>query len=714
MTILDFQIDTSPSRITPNLAISDPSAAYWFAQVTLRLRREVSWCWHQRSQQPDPGNGKLPPPGDAAAESLDLIRYENQKKTFFVNDPAARYLTDEINALKKNEGHQSRWQMVVRELDLDRSAEFVMALGLAVRLDAGLAPVFSSCMNDLNRPFATLAVAQRLWDEPLEIVDCGDPDHSLYRYGLLVNINNGSGGPVWQRPLDMPAIVARLMIDFEAPLPQGAHLIKLEEKRNLDRSGEILAARLRADLENGMQIVPLVGPPGIAFADWAATLGQELDRQVVSVDDSVGLDSGDLSAMASVCWMMGLDILLPEQWAENGKLQDKCALLGPVKSIPIRWYVPIHEQNQIKNLPAEFTSPALKISGMGFFERVRKLKQELGGQALGLDSAVEECARRFRLQEQMIERVCRIFTDSRMPLTGDTLALACAHEATVALDNLAQQVNPRFGPDELVLPDDQTRQFQEILHAMQSLTVVHYHWGTARAWNESGIAVLFYGSSGTGKTMGAEALATALELPMFRIDLSQVVNKYIGETEKNLKRIFDAAELSDCLLFFDEADALFGKRTEVKDAHDRFANIEISYLLERMERFKGLAILATNRRKDLDDAFLRRLRFIIEFPIPGLKERKRIWQMVFPEKVDVSDIDFQYLAKQFQLSGGHIRSIAFNACLRSAKADSSQSGRKVLMPDLLMAVKRELEKMNRTAGDELFGKYSDMIKELSK
>jgi len=714
MTILDFQVDTSPSRITPNLAISDPSAAYWFAQVTLRLRREISWCWYQRSRQPDPGNGKLPPSGDAAAESLDLIRYENRKKIFFVNDPAARYLTDEINTLKLNKDHQSHWQMVVRALDLDESAEFVMALGLAAVLDAGLAPVFSSCMNDLNRPFGTLALAQRLWEDPLKIVDCCDLDHPLYRYGLIVNINNGSGGPVWQRPLDMPAIVARLMIDPEAQLPQGAHLIDLEEKRNLDRSGKILAARLRADLKNGMQIVPLVGPPDTAFSDWAATLGQELDRLVVSVDDSLVVGSGDLSAMASVCWMMDLDILLSEQWAKNGKLQDKCALLAPAKSIPIRWYVPIHEQNQIKNLPAKLTTPVLKISEMGFFERVRKLKQELGGQALGMDSAIEECARRFRLQEQMIERVSRIFADSRMPLTGDTLALACANEATVALGNLAQQVNPRFGPDELVLPDEQTRQFQEILQAMQSLTVVHYHWGTARAWNECGIAVLFYGSPGTGKTMGAEALATALELSMFRIDLSQVVNKYIGETEKNLKCIFDAAELSDCLLFFDEADALFGKRTEVKDAHDRFANIEISYLLERMERFKGLAILATNRRKDLDDAFLRRLRFIMEFPIPGLKERQRIWQMVFPEKVDVSDIDFQYLAKQFQLPGGHIRSIAFNACLRSAKADSSQSGSKVLMPDLLLAVKRELEKMNRTAGDELFGKYSDMIKELSK
>ena len=285
------------------------------------------------------------------------------------------------------------------------------------------------------------------------------------------------------------------------------------------------------------------------------------------------------------------------------------------------------------------------------------------------------------------------------------------NEATVELDNLAQPVAPRFDPDELILPADQRRQFQEILHAMQTLRIVHYHWGTAQAWNESGIAVMFCGLPGTGKTMAAEAIATALTLPIFRVDLSQVVNKYIGETEKNLKRIFDAAELSDCILFFDEADALFGKRTEVKDAHDRFANIEVSYLLERMERFKGLAILATNRRKDLDEAFVRRLRFIIEFPMPGVEERYLIWRLVFPKEVDVSDIDFDYLARQFQLSGGNIRSIAFNACLRSAKADQPSDRGKVLMPDLLIALKRELEKLNRTADDELFGCYSDVIKE---
>ena len=191
------------------------------------------------------------------------------------------------------------------------------------------------------------------------------------------------------------------------------------------------------------------------------------------------------------------------------------------------------------------------------------------------------------------------------------------------------------------------------------------------------------------------------------------MNKYIGETEKNLKKIFDAAELSDCILFFDEADALFGKRTEVKDAHDRFANIEISYLLERMERFKGLAILATNRKKDLDEAFMRRLRYVVNFPLPGIVERETIWRQVFPQQVDTSELNFPYLAKQFPLSGGHIRSIAFNACLQSAalgRVDGSEYAGRVSMEAVLIAVKRELDKLERSASAELFGEYELTIR----
>jgi SpoVK/Ycf46/Vps4 family AAA+-type ATPase len=249
---------------------------------------------------------------------------------------------------------------------------------------------------------------------------------------------------------------------------------------------------------------------------------------------------------------------------------------------------------------------------------------------------------------------------------------------------------------------------------MQSLTEVHYTWGTGKVWNESGISVLFAGPSGTGKTMAAEILAIKLDLPMYRIDLSQVVNKYIGETEKNLKRVFDAADMSDMILFFDEADSLFGRRTEVSDAHDRYANLEISYLLERMERFKGLAILATNRKKDLDEAFLRRLRYIVDFPLPESDERKRIWRQVIPEHADSSQLEFDFLGEQFPLSGGNIRSIVFNACLQCAGGANGNGASQLTMKEIVVAVKREFDKMNRSLSLEQYGSYAPLVERLDR
>ena len=184
------------------------------------------------------------------------------------------------------------------------------------------------------------------------------------------------------------------------------------------------------------------------------------------------------------------------------------------------------------------------------------------------------------------------------------------------------------------------------------------------------------------------------------------MNKYIGETEKNLKRIFDAADVADVVLFFDEADSLFGKRTEVSDAHDRYANLEISYLLERMERFKGLAILATNRKKDLDEAFLRRLRYVIDFPLPDETQREAIWRQVVPAGAETAELDFVYLARNFPMSGGNIRSAVFNACLQSA---AQKDSRQLTMKDTLVAVKREYDKMNRAVGNEQFGHYAEVI-----
>jgi len=457
----------------------------------------------------------------------------------------------------------------------------------------------------------------------------------------------------------------------------------------------------------------LIGPRGSDFAGFAATLMHRLpqgepEQRPVKLADDFGPEHDGLAGLATLCWLRGLDVVLPEHWFDAHEHKSD-PWFAQVLSIPTRWFVPGSAPACCKAIPAFALAPPAFVEGLDFARRVECFTRGLGSQAAALGPAIAEAAKRFRCQEKTIEAITAPLARIERAVTADDLLAACRAAVTSELDHLAQPVKPRFRLDELVLPRAQDLQLRETVRAMRALATVHYGWGTAQAWSEGGLSVLFCGPPGTGKTMAAEALATELDMPMYRVDLSQVVNKYIGETEKNLKRIFDAVELSDCLLLFDEADALFGKRTDVKDAHDRFANVEISYLLERMERFKGLGVLATNRRKDLDEAFMRRLRYVVEFPLPGPAERERIWRLVFPAAIDVAEIDFPYLARAFQLAGGHIRSIAFNACLQAAGAEPRP---RVGMRDVLVAVKRELDKMNRPTGRESFAPYGELLGEV--
>ena len=253
-----------------------------------------------------------------------------------------------------------------------------------------------------------------------------------------------------------------------------------------------------------------------------------------------------------------------------------------------------------------------------------------------------------------------------------------------------QKIESNIDINELIVPEKQKYQIQTILNKIKSRPEIQQHWSMNF---DNGLSVLFYGASGTGKTMAAEVLSHALNMPLYRIDLSQVVNKYIGETEKNLNDIFNATEGSDCILFFDQADALFGKRTDVKDTRERYANVEVSYLLQRLESYKGIAILATNRRQDIDTAFIRRFYSVIEFPVPDQKERQQIWEQVFHE-LDSSELDMAYLAKQFKLTGGHIRNIALNTCMSTMFDGQTDSPVKVTMENTLRAIKQELGKMD--------------------
>ncbi len=280
---------------------------------------------------------------------------------------------------------------------------------------------------------------------------------------------------------------------------------------------------------------------------------------------------------------------------------------------------------------------------------------------------------------------------------GSALWAACRVQARPNLENLAQRITPSARWDDLVLPAAHKAILKTLRIHVRERARVYRQWGFAARYSRGlGISALFAGASGTGKTMAAEVLAGELELDLYRIDLSAVVSKYIGETEKNLRRVFDAPEAGGAILLFDEADALFGKRSEVKDSHDRHANIEISYLLQRMESYRGLAILTTNMKSALDSAFLRRIRFIVDFPFPDARMREKIWEGVFPTETPLGSVNFKQLAR-LNIAGGNIRNIAMNAAFLAASENEP-----VQMSHLLMAARTEYAKIEKPLTDAEF------------
>jgi hypothetical protein len=330
-------------------------------------------------------------------------------------------------------------------------------------------------------------------------------------------------------------------------------------------------------------------------------------------------------------------------------------------------------------------------------------QQSLWGRLLGpaganLNGAMAHVTSQFSLslaglRDASAEVLSRVAEGSETPLPSLAWQ-ACRSQSRARLEDLAQRIDARAGWDDLILPPDESALLRDLAAHVRQRALVYETWGFARTSERGlGISALFAGISGTGKTLAAEVLARELSLDLYRIDLSQVVSKYIGETEKNLRRIFEAAEEAGAVLLFDEADALFGKRSDVKDSHDRYANIEVSYLLQRMEQYRGLAVLTSNMRNALDQAFLRRLRFIVEFPFPDFEQRLAIWRRVFPEGVPLGAIDWTRLGG-LNIAGGTIRNIALAAAFSAADA-----GRPVEMTHLLRAARSEYRKLDKPLYD---------------
>ena len=326
----------------------------------------------------------------------------------------------------------------------------------------------------------------------------------------------------------------------------------------------------------------------------------------------------------------------------------------------------------------------------------RLWNEALGPERERLNGVIDGVAWQFRFSAQTIMNTGLDLT--RQMAMGEPpdalLWQACRRASRSKLEHLAQHIEPAARWETLVLPATQKTTLRAIVAQVRHRLTVYYEWGFANMGVRGlGITVLFAGESGTGKTMAAEVLAGELSLDLYRIDLSAVVSKYIGETERNLRRVFDAAEESGALLLFDEADALFGKRSEIKDSHDRYANIEVSYLLQRMEAYRGVAILTTNMKAALDNAFQRRLRFVVHFPFPDAAQREAIWRNMFPPGTPLKGLDYAKLAR-LHMAGGSIRNIALNAAFLAAEAQES-----VRMSHLLQAAQSEAAKRDRPLAD---------------
>jgi SpoVK/Ycf46/Vps4 family AAA+-type ATPase len=631
----------------------------------------------------------------------------------------------------------------------------VLLVALAPELDRRYEQVYAYLQDDLTRkrPTADTALSLLCRDASAKLARRAHfaPDSALVRHALLRLIPDAEQQPtpLLAHGLKLDDQVVRFLTGHEcldARLAPFCELVAPEAQgsapaHDADERRALLEVA-RAARESGEHLsFYFQGRAGTGKRRTAEALAREVGARLLAVDlprmVSCVTDWGSLFRLAlnearfdeAIPYFDGLDALARDENA--AAFQSLLGALGEFDGLSVL--------AGAQTLSAE-SHPSLKIVTLTFappdFDQRRALWLEClsaEGVALG-DSDVDSLAARFRFSRRQIAGAVRdakmrvrlrraVSSPSSLARPPSFVSPPVASPSTVAsspvglsesqptaqelfasaraqsrhnLSSLASKIEPKYAWDDIQLPEDQLEQLREICAQAECRHVVYGEWGFGRKMTAGrGVVALFTGPPGTGKTMAAEVIANELRLDLFKIDLSQIVSKYIGETEKNLDRIFCEAHRSNAVLFFDEADALFGKRSEVKDAHDRFANIEIGYLLQKIEEFDGIAILATNLRQNMDEAFVRRMRVIVEFPFPDEEYRRRIWRSVFPAEAPLGDdVEFGALARTIRLSGGHIKNIALASAFYAAS-----DGRVIRTPHLMRAARREYQKLGRKLND---------------
>lgn len=561
----------------------------------------------------------------------------------------------------------------------------VLLLCAAMELDPQIPHFCAHLHGDPAKAHPTFALALALFEDPAW--DALSPSRPL-RYWKLLEIHQPGALPLSASPLRLDERIVnyikglnhlddRLALFLE-PLASG--LQGELPPSHQDQVDHLVGLLKQAESDELRPVVQLIGPHAASQRNLAiqvaADLGLSLYRLSAELLPTLPADVDNLLRL----WQretrllpMGLLVDATNKEAPGlGLFLERCKSLCFVAS---REALHLHGSLQVdvqKPTSAEQRSAWMRALGPDAVE----VSSRLAGQ--------------FSLGLQEIQQIASAGLAVPPEDRSQHLWQGCLRVTQPQLDALAQRLPPLATWDDLVLPETEFGLLRQIAAQVAHRMHVYEEGGFGARMNRGlGISALFAGESGTGKTMAAEVIANSLGLNLYRIDLSAVVSKYIGETEKNLRKLFDAAEDGGAILFFDEADALFGKRSEVKDSHDRYANIEINYLLQRIEAYQGLAILATNMKASLDSAFMRRLRFVVNLPFPGTTERRLIWEKSFPPKTQTRDLDFNRLAR-FNLTGGNIHTIALNSAFLAAE-DRQPVG----MAHVLRAVRTEFHKLER-------------------
>jgi hypothetical protein len=584
-----------------------------------------------------------------------------------------------------------------QRLGLSHFEQIILLLCAAVEFDTTITTLCARAQGDSNRAYPTFALALSLFDQPAW--DTLSPERPL-RYWKLIEINQPGAQALTTSPLRADERIVNYLkgLDYlddrlapylaPAEFPESLNELPLSQQELLEK---ITCQWRQVRTHSLFPVIQLLGPDTngkqMLASLAAAVIGRRLYRMSL---DALPSQPADLEILARL-WQRESMLLPIALYLDAHELG---ALASDSQTLAVRRF--------LARSDGAFVLGVREACVLDVTKPTTAEQRDVWAEVIGADDAGAPAllASQFNLNLGDIRQIGQSVKSEDAPgenTLPERIWDACRDRVRPLLNSLAQRLDPKATWDDIVLPSEEMDLLRQLAGQVNRRSKVYEDWGFARRMNRGlGITALFAGDSGTGKTMAAEVIANDLRLNLYRIDLSAVVSKYIGETEKNLRRLFDAAEDGGAILFFDEADALFGKRSEVKDSHDRYANIEVNYLLQRMEGYRGLAILATNMRSAMDIAFTRRLRFIVNFPFPGTADRRRMWQKAFPRQTPTRQLDYDRLSR-LNLTGGGIHNAALNAAFLAA-----QAGTQVTMAVVLAAARSEFIKLDRPINEADF------------